>query len=202
MTPDRTAPDRFAPEPGLDGHTMAELGEYLDRGRTPYDPSIEGSPGCRLALANLTRLAELSTGLLSRQAESEPARDELWIAGLLEIIRAEIVSGRDVPVTHPDPGLRLTLTEAAVRGIVRRAGDTLGGVVMGRCALVGDVGVPGAVVRLDLSCAVEYGLPIEATVERLRARVRAELARHTELVIGAIDVAVDDLYPRGGAADV
>ncbi|GLK16601.1 Asp23/Gls24 family envelope stress response protein [Herbiconiux flava] len=200
MTPDRSAAS--APEPGLDGHTLAELGEYLDRGRTPFDPSIEGSAGCRLALANLSRLAGLSTGLLSRQAESEPARDELWIAGLLEIIRAEIVSGRDVPVAHPDPALRLTLTEAAVRGIVRRAGDTLGGVVMGRCRLDGDVDEPGAVIRLDLSCAIEYGLPIGATVERLRHRVRAELARHTELVVGAVDVAVDDVHPRGGAADV
>ncbi|MCS5715711.1 Asp23/Gls24 family envelope stress response protein [Herbiconiux sp. CPCC 205716] len=195
-------PDHSAPDPELDGHTLAELGEYLDRGRTPYDPSIENSPGCRLALANLTRLAGLSGGLLTRQAEREPDRDALWIAGLLEIIRAEIASGRDVPVAHPDPALRLTLTEAAVRGLVRQAGDTLGGVVMGRCVLDGDVGEPGAVIRLDLSCAVAYGLPIAPTVDWLRERVRAELARHTELVIGAIDVAVDDVYPRGGAADV
>ena len=34
----------------LDGHTIEELSDYLDAGRTPVDASIEGSPGCRIAL--------------------------------------------------------------------------------------------------------------------------------------------------------
>ncbi|KZX21222.1 Asp23/Gls24 family envelope stress response protein [Rathayibacter tanaceti] len=188
--------DDTVPADDLDGHTLEELSEYLDRGREPYDPSIEGSAACRLALANLTRLAEVSARALRREADREPDRDEIWIAGLLEAIRSEVRSGRDIPVQHPDPTLRLALTEAAVRGMVRRAGDTMGGVIMGRCTLDGDVSTPGAVVRIDVTCALEFGLPVDAAADRLRERIRYALERHTELTIGAIDVTVDDVYPR------
>lgn len=180
----------------LDGHTLEELSDYLDRGRRPVDPSIENSAACRLALANLTRLNELSARALRREADREPDRDEAWIAGLLDAIRSEVRSGRDVPVSHPDPTLRLALTEAAVRGMIRRAGDTMGGVIMGRCTLDGAVGTPGAVIRVEVTCALEFGLSIDQACDRLRERIRFALERHTELVVGAIDVTVDDVYPR------
>jgi hypothetical protein len=188
-------PENAVPDDDLDGHTLEELGEYLDRGRTPVDPSIEGSAACRLALANLTRLNELSASALRRRADAEPDRDEVWIAGLLDAIRSEVRSGRDVPIRHPDPTLRLALTEAAVRGMIRRAGDTMGGVIMGRCTLDGDVGTPGAVIRVDVTFALEFGIPVATVADRLRERIRYALERHTELVVGAIDVTVDDVYP-------
>jgi uncharacterized alkaline shock family protein YloU len=167
----------------------------LDRGRQPYDPSIEGSAACRLALASLTRLTELSDSALRREADREPDRDEAWISGLLDAIRSEVRSGRDVPVRHPDPTHRLALTEAAVRGMIRRAGDTMGGVIMGRCTLDGEISVPGAVVRIDVTCALEFGLPVAVAADRLRERIRYALERHTELTVGDIDVTVDDIYP-------
>ncbi|PPG18151.1 hypothetical protein C5D36_02575 [Rathayibacter sp. AY1C6] len=188
--------DAAVPEDDLDGHTLEELGEYLDGGREPRDPSIENSAACRLALANLTRLTELSARALRQEADREPDRDEVWIAGLLDAIRSEVRSGRDIPVRHPDPTLRLALTEAAVRGMIRRAGDTMGGVIMGRCTLDGDVSAPGAVVRIDVTCALEFGLPVAVAADRLRERIRYALERHTELTVGAIDVTVDDVYPH------
>jgi len=192
---DDSAPEGDVPDDDLDGHTLEELSEYLDRGRTPVDPSIEGSAACRLALANLTRLTELSAGALRRRADEEPDRDEVWIAGLLDAIRSEVRSGRDVPIRHPDPTLRLALTEAAVRGMIRRAGDTMGGVIMGRCTLDGEVATPGAVIRIDVTFALEFGIPVATVADRLRERIRYALERHTELVVGAIDVTVDDVYP-------
>ncbi|SMH48671.1 Asp23 family, cell envelope-related function [Rathayibacter oskolensis] len=180
----------------VDGHTLDELSDYLDRGRQPFDPSIENSAASRLALANLTRLTELSAQALRREADREPDRDNAWIAGLLDAIRSEVRSGRDVPVAHPDPSLRLALTEAAVRGMIRRAGDTMGGVIMGRCTLDGDVATPGATIRVDVTCAVEFGRSVDDVSDRLRDRIRYALERHTELVVGAIDVTVDDVYPR------
>lgn len=188
-------------EDDLDGHTLEELGEYLDRGREPVDPSIENSAACRLAMANLTRLNELSARALRREADREPDRDEAWISGLLDAIRSEVRSGRDVPVRHPDPTLRLALTEAAVRGMIRRAGDTMGGVIMGRCTLDGEVGNPGAVIRVDVTCALEFGLRVDEACDRLRDRIRYALERHTELVVGAIDITVDDVYPRRSEED-
>ncbi|ARC58368.1 hypothetical protein AS850_14880 [Frondihabitans sp. 762G35] len=192
MTPDANA----LPDDGLDGHTMDELADYLDRGRTPYDASIEGSAACRLALSGMTRLSELTADALANQATRDPARDEPWIARLLEAIRDEIRPGRDVPISHPDPALRLTLTEAAVRGLVRRTGDATGGVIVGRCSLDGEVATPGEVVRVDVTCAIEFGLPLDATVDLLRDRIREALVQHTELVVGDIDITVDDIYPR------
>ena len=60
MTPRTDPPDgpaRPDADPAdLDGHTIDELGEYLDRGRIPFDPSIEASPGCQLALQSMERL--------------------------------------------------------------------------------------------------------------------------------------------------
>lgn len=195
MTDDTTA----VPDDDLDGHTMEELGDYLDRDRTPTDPSIENSAACRLALSGMTRIRELSREALERESRRDPGRDDTWIAGLLDTIKAEITSGRDIPVSDPDPTIRLTLTEAAVRGMIRRAGDTLGGVIMGRCTLDGDVTTPGAVIRIDVTASLEYGRSADATADRLRERIAYALETHTELVLGAIDITFDDVYSTGGA---
>lgn len=192
MTPDLHA---VPADDDLDGHTMEELGDYLDRGRAPYDPSIENSAACRLALANMARVQELARKALERESELDPGRDDAWISGLLDTIRTEIRSGRDVPIGHPDPTLRLALTEAAVRGMIRRAGDTMGGVVMGRCVLDGDVTTPGQPIRVEVTASIEYGLAVDATADRLRGRIAAALDEHTELDVVGIDVTIDDVYP-------
>jgi hypothetical protein len=189
-----TDDDLPVPDDDLDGHTMEELADYLDRGRTPVDPSIEGSAACRLAMAGMQRLRELSVGALERRADSERDRESGWVDRLLDAIRAEVRPGRDVPVAHPDPRLRLALTEAAVRGLVRRAGDTMGGVVMGRCVLEGDLEQPGATVRIDVTAGLAYGEPAEPTADRLRRTVTETVERHTGLVVEAVDVRFDDVY--------
>lgn len=189
-----TNDDLPVPDDDLDGHTMEELADYLDRGRTPVDPSIEGSAACRLAMAGMQRLRELSVGALERRADSERDRESGWVDRLLDAIRAEVRPGRDVPVAHPDPRLRLALTEAAVRGLVRRAGDTMGGVVMGRCVLEGDLEQPGATVRIDVTAGLAYGEPAEPTAARLRRAVAETVEWHTGLVVEAVDVRFDDVY--------
>lgn len=178
----------------LDGHTIEELAEYLDRGRTPVDPSIERSAGCRLALSNMQRLRELSADALLRRADDDADRETGWIDRLLDAIRSEVRSGRDVPVPHPDPRLRLAVTEAAVRGIVRRAGDGMRTVLMGRCTLDGDIGTPGAPVRVDITAGLLYGASADETADELRAVVQRALERHTALRIDSIDVHFDDVF--------
>lgn len=200
MTPDdRTMPPSAdgTPDDDLDGYTMEELGDYLDRDRTPVDPAIENSASCRLALSGMTRLRELSQSALAREARAIPGRDETWISGLLDTIKSEITSGRDIPVSHPDPSLRLAVTEAAVRGMIRRAGDTMGGIIMGRCTLDGDVTTPGQPIRVDVTASIEFGLSVDSAAGQLRDRIRSALTRHTELVVDAIDVTIDDVYTTG-----
>lgn len=204
MTPDDPSEARMPDsDPALevaetvDGRTMEELADYLARGRTPLDPAIEGSAACRLALSNMTRLSELTASGLLRQASRDPGRDDVWIAGLLDTIRAEVVSGRDIPVVHPDAALHLTVTEAAVRGLIRRVGDTTGGIIMGRCSLIGEVGVPGEPVDIEVTCSVEFGVVIPTVLDLLRARIRDAVSRHAELVVGDIDILVDDIHLHG-----
>lgn len=44
----------------LDGHSIEELSDYLDSGRTPRNRSIEASPGCQSALQAMERLRDLA----------------------------------------------------------------------------------------------------------------------------------------------
>lgn len=188
-------PHDAMPDDGLDGHTFEELVDYLERGRTPYDASIERSPACRLALAGLRRVSELSASALQQQADQQPDRDEAWIGALLSAIRSEVRSGREVPIAHPDPALRLALTEAAVRGLIRAAGDALDDVLIGRSSLEGDIDVPGAPVRVVVHCSIRFGDPAEAVAARIREAIDATLAEHTDLVIESITVVVEDVLP-------
>lgn len=196
MTPD---PDETEVET-IDGHTLDRLADYLAAGREPADPTIESSAACRLYLAALTRLQEQSWAALTREAECEPDRDEVWIDGLLTSIRSEVRSGRDIPVSDPDSRSELSVTEGAVKGIIRGAVDAVGGVILGRCTLEGDVTEPGAPIAVDVTAAAAHDQDLRALADRLRDMVRSELERHTELVITSIDVTIDDVYVAGEGA--
>lgn len=176
----------------LDGHTMDELIDYLDAGRTPVDPSIEGSPGCRIALDALTRLRDLGPALLDEDVQAEPPADEGWVRQIMTNIALDARAGRRIPVVVAEPD-DVAMTEGAVRGLVRAAEAEVPGVLIGRCRLDGDVTTPGAPIRVEVEASVPYGEPIAALATRLRAAVAATLERHTELVVTAIDVVVHDV---------
>ena len=178
----------------IDGHTASELDAYLAAGRTPYNASIENSADCILYLTALTRLKSRSWAALTREAEDEPGRDELWISGLLDTIRNEVRAGRDIPIRHPEPQIRLTLTEAAVHGLIRASADSLDGLILGRTVLDGEISTPGAPVTVALTVAAQYGLSLAASAEALRRSVAEALAEHTELNVTAISVTIEDVY--------
>lgn len=188
----------------LDGHTIEELSDYLDAGRRPYDPSIENSPGCRIALAALERLRSASLRVLEAEASKEPEPDENWIGGILANIGREARAGRRIPIAHPDPAADLGITEGSVRGLVRAAADTVDGIIVGGTALQGDVTLPGEPITVALEATAYFGHPIPATTELLREAVRTALELHTDLVIAAVDVTVVDVHrplPRRRAGD-
>ncbi|WP_022905768.1 Asp23/Gls24 family envelope stress response protein [Curtobacterium sp. B18] len=81
-----------------------------------------------------------------------------------------------------------------MRGLVRRAGDTMGGVVMGSCTLDGELGDPGAPVHVRVTAGLVYGAPAAETADRLRDRIAAALARHTAMTVASIDVVFDDVH--------
>ncbi|MBF4580178.1 hypothetical protein [Frigoribacterium sp. VKM Ac-2530] len=185
----------------VDGRTLDELEDYLDRGRTPRDPGIEASAECRLTLRALERVRGLSLSVLEDEASRLPSRDDTWIAGLIDSIKAEVVGGRDIPLRHPDPGVRLGVTEAAVRGLLRQVGDAVDGVVVRSSELDGDVTEAGAPIEVTLTMTARYGVPLREAAGTLRAAAVSALTLHTELRIAAVHVVVDDVWlDEGGAS--
>ncbi|RFA12579.1 hypothetical protein B7R21_09535 [Subtercola boreus] len=194
MTEHDDTPVRQSAEELIDGHSVDELDDYLSAGRKPYNPSIENSASCLLYLSALARLRNRSWRALTREAAGEPDRDELWITSLLDTIKNEVRAGRDIPIRHPDPTIRLTVTEAAVQGLIRDVADSLDGIILGRTVLVGDVTLPGEPVEVRMTVAAEYGHNLVSVTERLRHEVARALAEHTELMIVTIGITVEDVY--------
>ncbi|WP_129590466.1 hypothetical protein [Cryobacterium aureum] len=177
----------------LNGHTIEQLSEYLDRGQMPADPSIDDSPECEIALRSLGRLRLAQQSLLERDLERESLRDDSWVASILSNITLEAHAGREIPLTHPAPTARLVVTEGAVRGILRETGDRMQNVVVGRCVLVGDVGVSGMPITILVDVTVFPGENIPLLADDLRQAMYSALGKHTELVVAAIDITVSDL---------
>ncbi|GAA1537154.1 putative alkaline shock family protein YloU [Microbacterium ginsengiterrae] len=177
----------------LDGHTIEELTDYLDAGRVPADPSIDGSPGCALALDALERLRSLTPDLIARDTEEEPEPDASWVQSILDGIAMDARAGRRIPLTPPDEHADLALTEGALRGIVRAAENAFPGILIGRCRIDGDLTVHDAEVALAVEVSVPFGTRIRQFADELRAEIAARIDAHTALRVTAIDITVQDI---------
>jgi len=191
---DLDTPDREVAH--LAGHTIEELSDYLDRDRTPADPTIDASPECQIALRSLQRLRDVQGSLLTEDVEREADRSDSWVTSILQNINLEAHSGRDIPLSHPSPTARLVVTEGAVRGILRATGDGIDNIIVGRCRLDGDVSVPGDPITIRIDAAVSQGEDIPAKAEALREAVYAALHEHTDLNVATIEITIRDVYLR------
>jgi hypothetical protein len=180
---------------------MAALDDYLDRGRAPRVAAYEDDPEIRNALRALEHVRGLGRELVQTEADLADAPGDDFFRGVLTHISRESRAGRDIPLSHPDPGVRLALTEGAVRTLVRQAGDEVPGVLVGRCTLDGDVTRAGEPVRVELTMSVVWGDPLPELAQRVRERVHAALLRHTELRVEGIDVTVVDVQARPAQED-
>jgi len=111
---------------------------------------------------------------------------------LLANLTREVSAGRDIPITHDSPTARLSVSEGAVRGMIRAAGDSVGGIVTGRCRLEGDVTVLGEPIIVLVEANAFWADSLADAEEDVRRAVRAEIERHTDLDITAIDVTIED----------
>jgi len=182
------------PDIGGSGYTLEDLSEYLDRGRTPAIAAIDDNAECQSVLASLERVGTLSRDLVAQDAALNPAIDESWLASVFSSITREAKAGRDIPLSSPDPRTRLSITEGAVRELVRAAGDAIDGVFVGRCDLEGDPTETGSGIRVGISISVVLGSAVHDVAETVRQRVYSELLTHTELTIEAVDVTVTDVH--------
>jgi uncharacterized alkaline shock family protein YloU len=184
----------------IDGHTLDELSDYLDAGRMPADPTIDHSPACQLALEALGGVRAASLSMMEREAEDFAVIDESWIDAIIGAISLDVHAGRDIPLASA-PSMQLSVTEGAVKGLVRAAGDRVPGLLVGRCLLHGDVTTAGSEITLSIDTIAYWGESIPDAVTRLRDDVSALIAEHTELSISAIDITVRDIHLDPAAAD-
>ena len=179
---------------GESGFTLDDLSDYLDRGRVPAIRAIDESPECQAMLASIERMGSLTRDLVAQDQREQPALEEGWLGGLLEAISREVRAGRDIPLTAPDPRATLTVTEGAIRELIRSAGDSVDGVLVGSCTLEGDVDAVGGLVTVALTISVVPQTPVVELAEQVRQKVYTQLLAHTELSIGSIDVTVSDIH--------
>lgn len=204
MSDDQATPDvrQLGLEPGdLDGHTLEELSDYLEAGRVPLDPSIEGSPGCQLALDALERLHGLGGQLIDADAAAMPEVDDSWVDRILSGIALDARAGRRIPFAETDPAVDFGITEGAVRGLIRSAENAVPGILVGRSTLDGDVSAVGEPIRIAIEVNAVYGESIPQAVDRLREEVAERLRRQTSLTVTAIDVTVRDIQRISSAAE-
>jgi len=185
----------------LDGHSLEELGDYLDRDRTPVDPSIEASAGCQLVLQAMTRLRATTRALIDADIAAAPAPSESWVQQILTRIALDARAGRRIPFVHPSPTADLAITEGAVRGLIRAAELDVHGVLIGRCRLDGDLATPGAPVRVSVEASVLWGERVPTVADRLRAAIRERLVAHTDLDVQGIDVTIRDVHRLAGTPE-
>lgn len=187
---------------GGSGYTLDDLSAYLDAGRTPYDPVIEHNAECRSVLASLEQVGRWSRELLAGEAEtaSAEATGPGWMDGVLGAIAREVRSGKDIAYPGPDERTTLSITEGAVRSLIRATGDEVPGVLVGRSRIDGALDVPGEPVTVTVTISVRFGYALQDASDAVRTLLAETLARHTPLTIAAIDVVVDDVRDSGDEA--
>lgn len=179
---------------------FATFNDYLDRGEHPPAELIDASPENQLAWSALVRVREAAGALVDLEAEAaESTMAAGWVENILANVQREVRAGRSIPLTHPSPRAKLSLTEAAVLGLIRAAGDSVDGVLIGRCVLEGDVSTPGAPVQVRVEASVFWGESIPERAEVLRGAIAHALLGHTELAVESIDVTVTDVHLRRNA---
>jgi hypothetical protein len=176
----------------LDGHTVEQLSDYLDRGRTPRDPAIEASPAAQHALAALSRLRTVAPRVLVADADYFAPKNENWISRILDQIGVQAHAGRDIPIPHDAPGAVLSISEGAVRALVREAGDRIDGLVVERVRLNGDIETAGSPVDIHIVISTFDGTDTDQAIAALHDDVQEAVGEHTTLTVGSITVRVHD----------
>jgi len=179
-------------EAAFEGHSIESLSDYLDRDRQPADPTIESSPAAQHALAALARLRAVAPRVLASEADSYEFPHDHWITRILDQISVQVRAGRDIPVAHDVPTAVLSITEGAVRGVVRDVGDGFAGMLVERVRLDGDIESPGARAVVTVDIVTFAGTDVAAVGEEFGRAVRSALAKHTELSVTDVVVRVRD----------
>lgn len=176
------------------GKTIQELSDYLAADRIPYDPHVETCPECLNALQGLARVSLMSRELIANDVANLPALPAAWMQNIMDNIHNEVRSGRSLPLPHPDPRVFLSVTEGAVRALIRSVGDDVPGVLIGKCDIEGDAEVAGAPIDIAVTASVAWGFAMPKAITAVREVIRDTLLEHTRLNVSAVNVTIEDLH--------
>lgn len=177
------------------GMTIEQVADYLDAARLPVNTHIEACPDCLNAIEALERSGRLARELIDDDASRLPPPAKGWFQHIFTAIQQELRAGRRLPLSHPDPLVRITVTEGAVKALLRNSGDTVDGVFLSRVDIVGDAETPAAPVDIDLTVSVRYGAVIPQAADELRAVTQKALSTHIDLNVAAVNINVEDIHP-------
>lgn len=176
------------------------LVDYDDAGRRPANLSIDHSAGCQIALAAIAHLKTVTATFLNTDADADslPPVDETWIAGILSQISHQARAGRDIPLRH-DGAHQIVITEGAVRALIRAAGDSLPGLIVGGIRFRGDITQPDTPIGVEVEATARWGYNIPASADDLKRATDTALRTHTRLNVTTIDIIVRDVLNRPGS---
>lgn len=183
---------------GGSGYTLDDLSDYADRGRTPAIAAIDRNAECQAVLHSLERLHDLSAELVDREAAEGGAVDERWLDGILDAIAREFRAGRDVPFPSPDASTTLSVTEGALRELVRASGDSVPGVLIGRSRI--DEQQDGH-LQIAVTASAPSHRPLAEVAADLRARIAGHVERHSPFVVEGVDVTIVDVHDSAPGED-
>lgn len=200
-----------------------DIDEVWERIESPPDEHERGCPHCRHARSDLGNLARLT----ARQRDEERSDPELEpdpaiLGRIMDIARAEVRRGRQLPLDEPDvetPVAELTVSEQAVSASARRAGDAVDGVQVERCEVVlvpggggspasdgaapaaGGVEVPGSyrasrpsTVDVTLQVSVSTAVSIPEVAREVRSNVMRRVSDEVGIHVRRIDIDVRDAH--------
>lgn len=176
------------------GKTIEELSDYLAMDRIPYDPTIETYPECLNALHALHQVAQLSRDLIDDDAAHLPPPPAGWLDAIMSSIHNDVRAGRSLPLHHPDPRVQLSITEGAVRALLRSVSDQIPGTVIGKTQINGDAEQLGAPVTIAVTLSIAWGTPMTPTAHDVRQRIYNALTEHTHLNVTAVNVTIEDIH--------
>lgn len=182
------------------GRSLEDLSDYLETGRSPDADHIDHCPQCQARLNGLRSLSAAAQELRDDDVDKAANDSSGWLESMLVNLRLETRAGRSIPIGG-DSLDDLTQTEGSVLALVRSVGDSLGGMLIGRCRLEGDVGEPGAKVQVSINVSVRYGESIPGLAARLREAVLRRLLAETELNITGVNISVTDILPERANTD-
>lgn len=139
------------------------------------------------------RLRATGRELLDAEARRGPDLEAI-VESVAAQIRREARAGRDIALAGSEPEARMLVTEGALRGALRDAVDDVEGVIVGRCAVRGDISAATGPLGASVAVSVAWPARLPEVADRIRAAVVRCLAEQTGRTPAGIDVDIIDLH--------